>query len=592
MVRTRGLHRVLGTGRGRDISEDVPEADVPRRRRPTASARRQRVTQRVEDVPELPEDVPHVSNGSPEMTGVADGVETDRVASDGSLGAPADDEGFPSGPHDPSVLIGFAYHVAHNIWSGHLVSHGRKVDKFGRSAAEIEGMIAATGLDPPTRCSIITTDPGLIFDFVEWWHRETSSFHLPVGEVTITLDDVSSLLHIPITGALHSFEPLVTSDAVALLTELLEVTPDEATAETRQVGGPHVRLSWLRDMYQSRCRARQWVAAARTYLLHLVGCTLFANKSATHVHVVHLQAFRDLGQAGEFSWGAAALVHLYNQLNEASQAPTRQMAGYISLLQCWIYEHFPSIHRCVVDDGYAEASPRACRWLTGKAQMTGIKGAPYRARIDSLTVTDVCWMPYAEHRGVRGYDLISSYTGQVRWGQIIVYIRPERVVRQMGYIQTVPLPPVRDSLTGTDIDDRWVHFSDHVVPTGKLYVVPGQVAPDYMEWFFQISHPFLTPTEDTVEPRPAPPPPTHDDDFVEPPVVEVSVTSDLPTHSVVDCTTCVRIGRIAEHLERVINLRMVTEGTDSYDIMDPCLRIARDDDPDDSLRPRQRPRID
>jgi len=51
------------------------------------------------------------------------------------------------------------------------------------------------------------------------------------------------------------------------------------------------------------------------------------------VHVVHLQAFRDLGQAGAFSWGAAALVHLYDQLNEASHAPTRQMAGYISLLQ-------------------------------------------------------------------------------------------------------------------------------------------------------------------------------------------------------------------------------------------------------------------
>ncbi|XP_006591665.1 protein MAIN-LIKE 2-like [Glycine max] len=305
-------------GRGRDISQDVPEADVPRRRRPTASARRQRVTQRVEDVPQLPEDVPHVSNGSPEMTGAADGVETDRVASDGSLGALADDEGFPGGPRDPSVLIEFVDHVAHNIWSGQerpdlkLVSHGRKVDKFGRPDAEIEGVIVATGLDPLIRCSVITIDPGLIFAFVERWHRETSSFHLPVEEVTITLDDVSSLLHILITGALHSFKQLVTSNAVALLTKLLKVTPDEATAETRQ-------------------------------------------------------AFRDLGQAGAFSWGATALVHLYDQLNEASQAPTRQMVGYISLLQCWNYEHFPSVHRCVVDDGYAEASPRAYRWHTGKA---------------------------------------------------------------------------------------------------------------------------------------------------------------------------------------------------------------------------------
>ncbi|KAG4954278.1 hypothetical protein JHK87_039872 [Glycine soja] len=37
---------------------------------------------------------------------------------------------------------------------------------------------------------------------------------------------------------------------------------------------------------------------------------------------------------------------------------------------------------------------------------------------------------------------------------------------------------------GDDIDDRWLHFSDHLVPSGELCVVPGQVAPDYMEWFF------------------------------------------------------------------------------------------------------------
>ena len=113
-----------------------------------------------------------------------------------------------------------------------MVSHGRKVDKFGRPAPEIEGMIATIGLSPLIRCSVITTDPRLIFAFIERWHRETSTFHLPVEELTITLDDVASLLHIPITGALYSFKPLVTSDAVVLLTELLEVSPKEARDET------------------------------------------------------------------------------------------------------------------------------------------------------------------------------------------------------------------------------------------------------------------------------------------------------------------------------------------------------------------------
>ena len=44
-------------------------------------------------------------------------VGLDRLTSDGTVD---DDEGFCGGPRDPSVLIGFADHVAHNIWSGQV----------------------------------------------------------------------------------------------------------------------------------------------------------------------------------------------------------------------------------------------------------------------------------------------------------------------------------------------------------------------------------------------------------------------------------------------------------------------------------------
>ncbi|XP_014623163.1 protein MAIN-LIKE 2-like [Glycine max] len=205
-----------------------------------------------------------------------------------------------------------------------------------------------------------------------------------------------------------------------------------------------------------RCEARRWIVAARAYLLHLVSCTLFANKSATYVHVVHLKAFRDLGQSGGYAWGVAALVHMYDQLDEASRTTTRQIAGYLTLLQCWIYEHFPSVHQCVTNDAYQETSPRASRWLTLKAHMKGITGAPYRERCDALTVTDVCWLPYTEHRGVRGFELISSFQGQLRWGPMVVTAQSEKV------------------------------------------------SADYMEWFFRISHPFMIPTQARDQPKHAP----------------------------------------------------------------------------------------
>jgi len=95
-----------------------------------------------------------------------------------------------------------------------LVSHERKVALIGRPVPAIEGLVVATGLSPLIECSVVTSDPGLISAFMERWHRETSTFHLPVGELTITLDDVSSLLHLPISGAFHGFEALSVDEAV------------------------------------------------------------------------------------------------------------------------------------------------------------------------------------------------------------------------------------------------------------------------------------------------------------------------------------------------------------------------------------------
>jgi len=53
-----------------------------------------------------------------------------------------------------------------------------------------------------------------------------------VGEVSITLDDVASLLHLPIVGTFYTFKPLHVDVAMLMLVELLEVTREAARAET------------------------------------------------------------------------------------------------------------------------------------------------------------------------------------------------------------------------------------------------------------------------------------------------------------------------------------------------------------------------
>ncbi|KAL5134612.1 Protein MAIN-LIKE 2 [Glycine soja] len=270
------------------------------------------------------------------------------------------------------------------------------------------------------------------------------------------------------------------------------------------------RLAQLRtSSYRGGGRLVDGVARARAYLLHLVGCTLFANKSATNVHVVHLRAFQDLGESGRCAWGAAMLY--------------------------WIYEHFPSVHDCVTDDAYNETSPRACQWLTTKAYIKGLRAPAYQTCLDALTITDMCWMPYGDHRGVRGFKLISCFQGQ-----------------------TIPPPPINASLSYEDIDDRWMHYENHIADAGEIFVVLGQVSTDYVEWFFQISHLCVTPTQAGDEPR-HPLAPQHEE-YVEP---------GIPEDGYEGCEA------ITERLERVLNLRMVTKGTKLHEIVEDCLRIAR-----------------
>ena len=52
------------------------------------------------------------------------------------------------------------------------------------------------------------------------------------------------------------------------------------------------------------------------------------------------------------------------------------------------------------------------------------------------------------------FEVISLFFGHIRWGSSIVIHRPERVVRQFGYVKTIPPHPVALSFCIKDINDR------------------------------------------------------------------------------------------------------------------------------------------
>ena len=212
---------------------------------------------------------------------------------------------------------------------------------------------------------------------------------------------------------------------------------------------------------------------------------------------------------------------------------------------CWIYENFPSVAECLADPDYDDVSPRACRWIATKASLKSISTSTYKQRLDGLRTPDVYWMPYGEHRVVWEFDLISCFSGHLRWGPVVVRHRPERVMRQFGYVQSILAEAIDSWVSCEEIDDRWMHYSDHLVVAGQICVMPGQCASNYMDWFFLISHPFMTAAQPSDPPRH--PPVTQDASFVEPHVPQVLVApttalahapSDVeqPKHVVVNIT--------------------------------------------------------
>ncbi|KAL5147350.1 hypothetical protein HKD37_06G017047 [Glycine soja] len=184
----RTLGRVLGRVLGRQVVGDKEE--TPQRRMPTAYARRQRATAGVTG------DVNHVDHAANEESQkpVTGHVECTELK---------------------------------------LASHVRKVEKFGRHAPEIEGIVATTGLTSLITCLLETSD------------TEISSFHMLIGELTITLDDVASLLHMSITGVFHTFDAIDVEEVLDLLVELLEISTQKVKDETEQC-----RWTYLHKYYK------------------------------------------------------------------------------------------------------------------------------------------------------------------------------------------------------------------------------------------------------------------------------------------------------------------------------------------------------
>ncbi|GAU24733.1 hypothetical protein TSUD_355620 [Trifolium subterraneum] len=339
--------------------------------------------------------------------------------------------GWPGGPLDTSLLTRYADHVARYIWFDteriegakpelRIASLGSKLTGWvpgpGEHHPNIQGWFDESGLKWLERTSLSKVDPQILSAFTE-----RGIFYTPV--------------------------PVSMEEAAALATELLGVPYEEAYLETSRQRGGTFTQQWIYDCWQRNLHMYHiYDCAARAYLLLLVGCTILTDKSYTRVNAKWLPMFRDLSTLNRFSWVSAALVCLYDNLNDASMFTTHALAGYPTLLQCWIHEYFPTLGR----------------------------------RGESVHRFDEMGYP----RAMRGY---------LRGCTVVPYL-PERCLRQFGFVQYIQPPPPHPTLSYTDIDSLWsgYHTSvDRILQLTRPVRFDAETTADYLPWYYTVSHPIL-----------------------------------------------------------------------------------------------------
>ena len=185
----------------------------------------------------------------------------------------------------------------------------------------------------------------LITALVERWRTETHTFHLPLGEATVTLEDVAVQLGLPIDG-----EPITgvsSDDLVPLCGNLLGSVPSKIVYK-----GNSIKLSWLNNEFQDLPHDADDVVIAqhaRAHILTLIGSLLMPDTSGSRVHLMYLLLLGDLNNVSNYSWGSGVLACLYRALDHGVDFNDENIGGCTQLFQCWAWDRItclsPPLHR-------------------------------------------------------------------------------------------------------------------------------------------------------------------------------------------------------------------------------------------------------
>ena len=160
---------------------------------------------------------------------------------------------------------------------------------------QVVDIIKALGLEGLLRRPGRELDHGLITALVEQWRPETHTFHMPHGEITITLQDVEVILRLPVDG-----------DAITGSTQKIWANVCEEflgfrlinQEQHKELNGKRILIKRLLEQVANplppNVEEDQLHKYTRCYILALLGDTIFMDKSSDWVHLMWVQQLEDL----------------------------------------------------------------------------------------------------------------------------------------------------------------------------------------------------------------------------------------------------------------------------------------------------------
>ncbi|XP_026377940.1 protein MAIN-LIKE 1-like [Papaver somniferum] len=348
-------------------------------------------------------------------------------------------------------------------------------------------------------------DSAAAYAFDERFCPETYTFHLPFGEMTITSDDAEKIIRLRARGRsvnaeyseldwdqLYKLaEEVLGWDHTNTLTEFCNAAKE---VDNVQIGGSNkpkmlksFKMKRLKEKFENtqekvssgtlvmdEAKINQTVAA---YLLYTLGRIIFPDHSGNKVTAQYLQFLKDLSKVSEYAWGTSCAAYLLQSLATASRCDPRNIGGNFSLLQVWIYDHFPKLKLSTPIEVVDETLPTSAKYefKDHKKKDKPEKLINLREKLESLDGTDVVFDPCVQ-------------------------------TLPLGHTQKFKLFPKGSKGTNSTSSswepkyepelslDHWKHLEDSILSWDELQTLhqdPREVVEGYMDWYSKISHPLI-----------------------------------------------------------------------------------------------------